>query len=196
VNYFEVFDLDRKLGIDTTRLQARYYELSRRYHPDFQQSAPPEEQARALERSALLNAAYRSLRDPIARIEYLVRLEGGHGAKEAATVKPTAPPELLEEIFEVQEMLQEAKMGGLDPGARGRLSAERDRLSARRREEEDRLTGSLSAVWDGTPPGERPRVLEMLKEGLARRAYLGTVVDDLDAALDGDQERHVAHHRH
>jgi molecular chaperone HscB len=196
VNSFEVFGLDRKLAVDTAKLQARYYELSRRYHPDFQQSASPEDQARALEQSALLNAAYRTLRDPLARIEYLVRLEEGRETKEGATEKPKAPPDLLAEIFEIQELLQEAREGGLAADDRARLREERDALAARRRDEEAQLTGALSAAWDAAAPTERARVIDALKEGLARRSYLRTVIDDLDAALDESQESHVTHHRH
>src|SRR2546425_3497567 len=107
MDHFEVFGLPRRLAVDTAELQRKFYELSRRYHPDFHQAAPPEEQVRALEASAGLNAAYRTLRDPIARIEYLVRLEEGRDTKEGATVKPKAPPELLEEMFEIQERSEE-----------------------------------------------------------------------------------------
>src|SRR2546425_8071413 len=88
MDHFEVFGLPRRLAIDTAELQRKFYELSRRHHPDFHQTAPPEEQARALEASARLNAAYRALRDPILRVEYLVRLEEGRDTKEGATVKP------------------------------------------------------------------------------------------------------------
>src|SRR6059058_1385652 len=122
MDHFEVFGLPRRLAVDTAELQRKFYELSRRYHPDFHQAAPAEEQVRSLEASAGLNAAYRTLRDPIARIEYLVRLEEGRDTKEGATVKPKAPPELLEEMFEIQEALAEAKAGGLD-GPAGRCSS-------------------------------------------------------------------------
>ncbi|MBI2204088.1 MAG: Fe-S protein assembly co-chaperone HscB [Candidatus Rokubacteria bacterium] len=196
MNYFEVFGLDRKLGIDQAALQARFYELSRRWHPDYQHAAPPDEQARALEQSALVNAAYRALRDPIARIEYLIRLEEGRETKEGAAVKPQAPPELLEEIFELQEMLQDAKAGGLDQASRARLVAERDALAARQREESARLTGPLSARWDDAGPADRRQALDALKRSLATRAYLRTVIDDLNAALEETQEDHVPHHRH
>src|SRR5437773_1552130 len=131
MDHFEVFGLPRRLAIDTAELQRRFYELSRRYHPDFHQAAPPEEQARALEASARLNAAYRALRDPIARVEYLVRLEEGRDTKEGATVKPKAPPELLEEMFEIQEALAEAKAGGLDEAGRAAPVAQRDRVATR-----------------------------------------------------------------
>ena len=84
MNHFEVFGLERRLGIDAEALQRRFYELSRRYHPDFHAGATPTEQAEALAASARLNAAYRTLRDPIARIDYLVRLEEGRETKEGA----------------------------------------------------------------------------------------------------------------
>ena len=196
MNYFEVFGLERKLGIDRAALQRTYYELSRRWHPDYQQGASPEAQAAALDRSALVNAAYRALRDPVARIEYLVRLEEGRDAQEGAVVKPQAPPELLEEMFEIQEGLQEAKAGGLDADGRSRLAAQRDALAARHEEEEARLTGPLAAQWDAAAPPERRAALDAFKGALATRAYLRTVLDDLNAVLDDGRESHVAHHRH
>jgi molecular chaperone HscB len=197
MNFFEVFGLERKLGVDAAALQRRFYELSRQSHPDFHQAAPAEEQARVLEASARLNAAYRALRDPIVRVEYLIRLEEGRDD----AVKPKAPPELLAEMFEIQEALQEARSGGLDDGARATLTAQRERLVARREAEEARVTGELSAAWDGASAADRPNVLAAMKEALATRAYLRTVVDDLADALGEagtaghTREGHVAHHR-
>src|SRR2546422_9343070 len=103
MDHFEVFGLPRRLAVDTAELQRKFYELSRRYHPDFHQAAPPEEQGRALEASAGLNAAYRTLRDPIARIEDPVRLEEGRGTEEGATGQAKAPPEPLEGRVGIQE---------------------------------------------------------------------------------------------
>src|SRR3989441_13162902 len=192
MDHFEVFGLPRRLAIDTAELQRKFYELSRRHHPDFHQTAPPEEQARALEASARLNAAYRALRDPILRVEYLVRLEEGRDTKEGATVKPKAPPELLEEMFEIQEALAEAKAGGLDGAGRAVLVAQRDRLTARLRDEEARLVGPLSQHWDASPPAARQRGLAAMKESLAIRAYLRTGIDDLTDALgERSEERRV-----
>ena len=196
MDHFEVFGLPRRLAIDTAELQRKFYELSRRHHPDFHQTAPPEEQARALEASARLNAAYRALRDPILRVEYLVRLEEGRDTKEGATVKPKAPPELLEEMFEIQEALAEVKAGGLDGAGRAVLVAQRDRLTARLRDEEARLVGPLSQHWDASPPAARQRGLAAMKESLAIRAYLRTVIDDLTDALGENQEGYVTNRRH
>jgi len=190
VNHFEVFGLERRLGVDTEALRERFYALSRQWHPDFHAQAPPDAQGRALEASARLNAAYRALRDPIARIEYLVRLEEGRETKEGAAVKPQAPPALLEEMFEMQEALAEARAGGvLDETARKTLATQRERLMARLQDEEARLIGPLSAAWDAATPAERPAALAQLKDALATRAYLRTVVDDLGQALaDGAGE--------
>jgi molecular chaperone HscB len=200
VDHFEVFGLPRRLGVDTAELQRKFYELSRRGHPDFHQGETPERQAEVLEASARLNAAYRALRDPLARIEYLVRLEEGRNTREGATVKPKAPPELLEEMFEIQEALQEAKSagqsGGLDADAKETLVSQRDRLRERYEQEESRLRGPLSQAWDAAAPAERAEALKAFKESLAVRAYLRTVIDDIDEALGTSQEGHVSHRRH
>ncbi len=184
MNHFEIFELPRRLGIDAAELQRRFYALSRRYHPDFHAGASPAEQARALEASARVNAAYRTLGDPITRIEYLVRLEEGRETKEGAAIRPSAPPALLEEMFEIQEALADAQTGGaLDDVARKTLAAQRERLQARCLDEEARLTERLAPAWDAARPEERPRLLAAFKEGLATRAYLKTVLEDLGQAL-------------
>ena len=196
MDHFEVFGLPRRLGIDLAQLQRKFYELSRQSHPDFHQAAPADRQAEILEASARLNAAYRALRDPIARIEYLVRLEEGRDTREGGVVKPKAPPELLEEMFEIQEALQEARAGGLDAASRETLAGQRDRLMSRYRDEEARLRGPLSEAWDRAGAAARPGALGAFKEALATRAYLRTVIDDIDEALGAVGEGHVSHRRH
>lgn len=191
-DYFEVFALPRKLAIDLGELQRRFYALAREHHPDFHQAAPPEERARVEARSALVNAAYRTLRDPIARVDYLVRLDEGRDTREGDAGRPKAPPALLAEMFEIQETLAEARAaatsGTIDEATRATLAEQRDRLRARLADEEARLAGPLSARWDGAAPAERPAVLAAFKEALATRAYLKTVIDDLTEALGEDVE--------
>ena len=198
-DFFEIFGLERRLAIDGAALQQRFYELSRQWHPDFHGSASPDAQARALEESARVNAAYRALRDPLARVEYLIRLTGGETRGEGGTLpgfpsnkdapsKPKAPPALLAEMFEIQEALEEAKAGPLDDAARATLTEQREGLEARTAETEARIIGPLSQAWDAAPPPERPAALNALKEALATRAYLRTVVDDLGAALEGREQ--------
>ena len=74
--YFEIFSLPAKLGIDTAALEKSFYALSRRLHPDRFAARSAEEQEAALVESSRLNDAYRTLKDPIARTEYLLKLEG------------------------------------------------------------------------------------------------------------------------
>src|SRR3970282_1406387 len=134
-DYFDVFGLPRKLGLDLAEFQRRSYDWARRSPPDLSRGAPPEEQAISLETSALVNTAYRTLRDPIARVEYLIGLEEGA----AKGIPPKAPLDLLEEMLLVQEALEGAKASALDAETRKRLTDERARLAERRRAEEDRL---------------------------------------------------------
>ncbi len=196
MDYFDVFALPRRLVLDEADLQRRFYELSRRHHPDFHQGAAPEEKARILEVAARINAAYRVLRDPMRRVEYLLRLEEGRETGEGGDAQGKAPARLLTEMFEIQEAIQEAKSGGLDEAGRATLQAQRVGLEARCREEEARLRGPLCEAWDGAAEADRPGVLAACKEALATRAYLRTVIDDLAQALGEGQGTHVAHHRH
>jgi molecular chaperone HscB len=195
VNFFEVFELPRRLAVDGDELRRRFYALARRTHPDFHQAAPPAERAAVEERAALVNAAYRTLRDPIARVDYLVRLEERRTTKEGGESRPKAPPALLAEMFEIQEALAEAKAGPLDASAKASLAEQRDALLARYSEEEARLRGPLAARWDAAADVDRPAALAALKQALATRAYLRTVIADLAEAL-GEEESRVAHHRH
>ena len=196
-DYFEVFGLPRRLQVDLDALQRRFYELSRRHHPDFHQGAAEVVQARALEVSALVNRAYRTLRDPVARVEYLIALEEGRQVREETATKPTPPMDLLAEMLEVQESLEEAKSAGLSDETSGRLRAEKRRLEARRRAEEDALIAG-AAEWDAAADagGDRVPLIERFKQRLAARAYLRTAIDDLVQALGENERSHVAHRRH
>jgi molecular chaperone HscB len=191
-DYFEVFGLPRKLAIDTSELQRRFYALAREHHPDFHQAAASEERARVEATSALVNTAYRTLRDPIARVDYLVRLAEGRTTREGDAGRPKAPPALLQEMFEIQEALAEARAeaGALDEATRATLVEQRERLHARLSAEEARLVGPLSARWDAAASGERAAVVKALKDALATRAYLRTVIGDLAEVLGDTEESH------
>jgi molecular chaperone HscB len=196
-DYFTVFGLPRKLRVDVEALQRRFYELSRLHHPDFHQGADAERQAEALERSALVNRAYRALRDPLARVEYLIALEEGRDAREGAADKPRAPRELLQEMLEVQEALEEAKVEGVGAEAAVRLLQERARLQERHAAEAAAVV-ERAEEWDRLVDegGDRTALREWFKQRLATRAYLRTVIDDLSEALGEREEDHVSHRRH
>src|SRR5260370_1294271 len=165
-DYFTVFGLPRKLAVDAPALQRRFYELAREHHPDFHPGAAAARQAEALAAAALVNRAYRALRDPLARVEYLIALEEGREVRGGANDKPQAPRELLEEMLEVQEALEEAKAEGLGGGARARPPPGRGPGRARRR----RGGGPRGRSGGGGGPGGGVVVGEAARRQLARNA--------------------------
>ena len=121
----------RRLGLDRGDLERRFHGLNRRLHPDYFRLRSPEEQAISLEASAAVNSAYRALRDPVSRVEYLLELEG-LALGTAGQAKP--PADLFEEILELQEARMELQTGRADeaPALRARLEAAQAELEARR----------------------------------------------------------------
>src|ERR1035438_9246911 len=118
--YFSIFSLPPHLTLDAPALEKSFYALSRRLHPDRFASRPAAEQEEALAESSRLNDAYRTLKDPIARTEYLLKLEGieleeqSSAATAAAratgtTKKQVVPEDLLEEAFELNMQLEEMR---------------------------------------------------------------------------------------
>ncbi len=76
VDFFSFFGLSYRLNLDTKNLEREFYDLSRHLHPDINAGSSDPEQEWSLEKSSQLNDAYRTLKDPIARTEYLLRLQG------------------------------------------------------------------------------------------------------------------------
>lgn len=186
-DHFRRLGLPRRLSLDGKTLEARFHELSRRFHPDYYQLHPERDQAISLENSAAVNAAYRTLRDPITRAEYLLEIEGM--PIEAGQGPP--PAELLEEIMELQERLQEyrgvrSQGDGAGADLETRLTADRAALEGRKAEAEAKLL-ELFLRWDAEAErgGENGRrVLEEIRALLATRAYLRTILRDLNGVLE------------
>src|SRR6267142_4774430 len=138
MDYFEVFGLPRVLGIESATLERAFHDLSRKYHPDYFTTASEAEQAQALRMTALLNDAYRTLRHPVRRVEYLVDIEGfkPDGSK--------VPKSLLMEVFEINEQLEGVKAGTASV-------EEIDSLRAQIHEKRDRFDVELrkaGIAWD------------------------------------------------
>src|SRR4026208_308483 len=107
-DYFSFFGLPRRLVIDQAQLERRFRDLRRQFHPHYFYNAAATERLASLEGSSYLNDAYRALRNPISRIEHLLAIEGLPPAKsEDGTAK--VPPGLLEEVFELNEQLDEIR---------------------------------------------------------------------------------------
>jgi molecular chaperone HscB len=202
VDYFTFFALPRKLNIDTGALESEFYELSRRLHPDLCARADKREQEWSLEQSSLLNDAYRTLKDPIKRTQYLLQLEGFQLEEQSksATEKARAtgqvkqqvvPPDLLEEVFELNmelEQLRQAKRAGEDnPGLIEEISQQKFDLESKH----ESLLKELKGVWtvwdqlvDIDAEEERRKVIGKMVDVLNRRNYIRNLVRDVNEALE------------
>jgi molecular chaperone HscB len=176
MDYFEVFGLPRILGIDLVSLEKIFHELSRKYHPDYFSTASPAEKTQAVRMTALLNDAYRTLRHPIRRVEYLLSLYGikSDGSK--------VPQSLLIEVFEINEQLEEVKAG--------RASIEEiDSLRAQIKEKRERFDSELqraSLEWDqlvnsAASETRQREHLAKLAEILSESSYIRNLERDLKA---------------
>jgi molecular chaperone HscB len=200
-NYFEIFTLPAHLTIETAALEKSFYALSRRLHPDRFAGRPAAEQDVALAESSHLNDAYRTLKDPIARTEYLLKLEGveleeqSKAATDAARAsgaakKQVVPEDLLEEAFELNMQLEEMraakKMGEDDPQLR------KDLLTAKATFDEklaatDSDLQALWSKWDAALDAGDSAGKTAARDGMVallnRRSYLRNLVRDVNEAL-------------
>ena len=200
-SYFTLFQLPQHLKLDVVALEKHFYALSRRLHPDRFASKPASEQEAALSASSRLNDAYRTLKDPILRTQYLLKLEGveleeqSKAATDAARTtgtqkKQVVPPELLEEVFELNMQLQEMRaanqMGEDEPELRRDLMTAKDAFDAKMMETQAELEGLWSA-WDaGVDAGDeatKARAKDAMVGLLNKRSYLRNLVRDVNEAL-------------
>jgi molecular chaperone HscB len=207
-DYFAFFGLPRTLTIDATDLERRFRELSRKFHPDYYYNASPTERLASLERSSYLNDAYRALKSPATRVEHLLAIEGmppvksedpstlrepqgrpehGRGATGSGPAAPKVPPGLLEEVFALNEQLdeiREARESGADAaGVAARLRSARTPIDAKR-EAHERQLESLAAQWDaqlesGSPEARRA-MLDALRERLLERNYINNLLATIE----------------
>lgn len=201
-NYFEQFELPRHLHIDNAALEKSFYAQSRRLHPDRFAARPLAEQEAALVASSRLNDAYRTLKDPILRTEYLLELEGiqfeeqSRAATDAARAagtekKQVAPPDLLEEAFELNMQLEEMrmarKMGEDDPQTRADLEAARKKFTAML-DDSHRQLEALWMKWDAAEDANDAGAKDAAKQGMVdllnRRSYVRNLVRDVNNALE------------
>ena len=182
IDYFTVFGLARDPMLDEQALANTYYDLSRQLHPDLHQTGTAEEQEASLQNTAVMNRAYRTLRDPVQRGQYWLELNGEQLGKENNKV----PPDLALLVFEVQEQLaavREARSAGTDDalaGLKAELTQVRDDLDDRMRGLQQKLAANFSK-WGQTNGSSE--LLGELKRVLSDMAYLRTLTRDVEKAL-------------
>ena len=189
-DYFAFLGLPRKLLIDPADLERRFRDLSRKFHPDYYYNASPAERLASLERSSYLNDAYRALKNPVSRVEHLLAIEGLPSARsEEGTAK--VPPSLLEEVFALNEELDEIRerreSGEQQEELLVRLAKARAPIDAKRDEHERQLQ-ELSARWDSqdsAPPEQKRATLDALRERILERNY----INNLLATIENEDSR-------
>jgi len=196
-DYFAFLGLRRTLNVGAADLEQRFRALSRQFHPDYFYNATPAERRASLERSSYLNDAYRTLKSPIARVEYLLGLEGlatttGGGAPRSES-KQIVPPALLEEVFALNEELDEVRerraSGAPADEWKGRLERARQPIDAKRAAHEAQVQ-ELSARWDalvdaGANESERRDVLNALRDRVLERNYINNLLAGIQRELEG-----------
>jgi molecular chaperone HscB len=206
VDYFTFFGFPRKLNLDTAALEKEFYALSRKLHPDGFGQADTQERSWSLEQSSMLNDAYRTLKDPIKRSEYFLKLEGfeleeqSKQATEKARAtgelkKQVVPPDLLEEVFELnmhlEELRAQKKLGEDDPA----LLEEIGKAKLSLEEKQEALSRELKAEWakwdetdstgaDAKNDPERRKILDKMVDVLNRRNYIRNLVRDVNEAME------------
>jgi len=189
-DYFSFFGLPRKLELDEAVLEREFYALSRRLHPDVYSRASAREQTWSLEKTSQLNDAYRTLKDPISRTEYLLELQGIRREEQSKIAteqaratgvdkKQLVPAELLEEAFELNMLLEEAKL----EGASGELRQQLTEAGAGMAKRLEALGAELHAAWRDWDSGDRSANARMV-DVLHRRSYLRNLLSEIQTVLE------------
>jgi len=190
-DYFAFFGLPRKLSLDADALEQKFHSLSWKLHPDRFAQAPESERELSLALTSQLNDAYRTLRDPVARVEYLLGLSG---MRKEGQKKQQAPPELLEEVFELNESLDELREARASGGSTGQMQGLREKLESAQRKFESSLAdvdqelARVSAKWDAAldasaDDSARKQLMEQMNEVLNRRSYIRNLVNGVRQEL-------------
>ncbi len=178
-DYFAFLGLPHKLNLETAELERRFRALSRQFHPDFFYNATTAERRASLERSSYLNDAYRTLRDPASRLQYLLQMEG-LAPQGPADASRQVPPGLLEEVFALNEELDEIRDlrdgGAPEADVQARLARARAPIDAKRIAHEQQLA-ALSAQWDAD--GGRD-VLTALRDLFLERHYIQNLLESIE----------------
>jgi len=188
-DYFSVFGLQPRLNLDLPALEHEFHRLSRKVHPDRFARAGDNERQWSLADTALLNDAYRTLKDPLRRTEYLLKLEGaevGAGEESKERKSARAPADLLEEVFDLNMQLEEMRMarelGETDQALEASLFQAKRKFGGLLAAVDDDLHGQWQA-WDAGDKTARMAAQKTMVALLDRRRYLSNLVRDVNETL-------------
>ena len=189
-DYFSVFGLEPRLNLELPALEHEFHRLSRKLHPDRFARAAENEKQWSLADTALLNDAYRTLKEPIHRTEYLLKLHGAEIGEEHSgknRIDPSrVPADLLEEVFDLNMQLEEMRMarkiGEEDPALKQSLSDAKKKFDGLM----DAVDQDLRAQWKRWDDGDtaaRQVAQKTMVALLDRRRYLNNLVRDVTETL-------------
>ena len=197
-DFFSVFGLAPRLNLDLASLENEFHRLSRRLHPDRFGRAAENEKEWSLAGTALLNDAYRTLRDPLTRTEYLLKLHGaeigeehsGQNRRKGEMGASRVPADLLEEVFDLNMQIEEMRMAHKmreeeDPAVRQGLLDAKEKFEGLRHAVDRDLQVQWNAWDDGDEPA-RMAAQKTMVSLLDRRRYLSNLVHDVTDTLEGE----------
>jgi molecular chaperone HscB len=189
-DYFAMFDLPPKLDLDALALEKQFYRYSRKLHPDVHARASQPEQEWSLAQASLLNDAYRTLKNPLERTKYLLKLEGVEFEDARALNPSKVPADLLEEVFELnmqlEELRQNQKMGEDDPQLRRDLEVAKNQFAAQLAALDEQVHSQWTAwdcAWEQNDEAKKTAAKHAMTALLQRRSYLQNLVRDVDETL-------------
>jgi molecular chaperone HscB len=189
-DYFSFLGLPRRLTLDPAQIEQNFRALSRQFHPDYFYNAAATERRASLERSSYLNDAYRTLKNPVSRVAYLLEVEGVLKPSDHEAAKKV-PASLLEEVFALNEELDEVRDirdGGAPEGLwKQRLERAAEPIRRKRDEHEAQLR-ALSERWDALVEGDesgRREVLDALRERILERNYINNLLASIEREAAG-----------
>jgi len=172
MNYFELFEIPVQLKVNKSTLPARYFELSKKYHPDYFARATEEEQEEALEKSALLNKAFKTFQKEEETIRYVLMLKGLLEEEE----KYQLPQDFLMEVMEINEGLMDLE----EEDNQGNIEAVRTKLKTFQKDIYEPVRTVIENYKEGVTTKEE---LLQVKEYYYKKKYL----ERIRAQLNGIQ---------
>jgi molecular chaperone HscB len=180
-SYFEILGYDREsLVVNLADLERRFFDLSKKFHPDRFASKSALEVQVSQDRSSAINNAYRTLKNPISRAKYFVEKELGSIEEKSATV----PMDMADLFFEVQDVLDTIRESNGNPPENAVKEVEK--AEAELIEKVKELEKSLELTFSEYDAAPDPKTMEKIKAILSERSYIKSFLRQVDSVMKGE----------
>lgn len=172
-DYFQFYGLPLSFSPDAGLVKQKFYEFSKKYHPDFYINEDEEKQAEVLEKSTLNNKAYQTLSDPQKRLPYILELKGLLAEGEHYVL----PQDFLMDMMDINETLMDLQF---DPDAT-KLAAVKVDVSAVEQGIQSEIA-ALTDSFESKSEAEQAILLGAVKDLYYRSKYLVRIKESIDKA--------------